>query len=202
MPAATEHLAQPFRRLLAEHFYTNCGVVHYRQTVGPMCKQPEALMYCPSCGNEISVELKYCNRCGANLTAIPATYAAPASKPVRLGMPAIVLGLTVTIGLGIILSSARELAEMRLHPAAITWMVIFSMATLFGCTALIIRFLLKVFSMNRETYQPQMHAQPQLQIPPPRQQFPPRLEPMPSVTEHTTRTFSPAYREGSDPGVR
>ena len=31
-------------------------------------------MYCPTCGNEISVELKYCNRCGANLT-LPATSA-------------------------------------------------------------------------------------------------------------------------------
>lgn len=149
-------------------------------------------MYCPSCGNEISVELKYCNRCGANLTAIPATYTALPTKPPKLGLPAIVLGLTVTIGLGIILSSARELAGMHLHPAAITWMVIFSLATLFGCTALMIRFWLKVFSMNRETYPPQMQSQPQIQIPPPRQQFPPRLEPMPSVTEHTTRTFSPA----------
>lgn len=158
-------------------------------------------MYCPSCGNEITVELKYCNRCGVNLTAVPANYAPLPSKPVKLGMPSIVLGLTVTIGLGIILSSARELAEMRLHPAAITWMVIFSMATLFGCTALMIRFLLKVFSMNRETYQPQMLAQPTLQIPPPRQQFPPRLDHVPSVTEHTTRTFSHAYRKGSDPEV-
>jgi hypothetical protein len=41
-----------------------------------------------------------------------------------------------------------------------------------------------------------------MQIPAPRQQFPPRFEPIPSVTEHTTRTFSPAYREGSDPGAR
>jgi hypothetical protein len=82
-------------------------------------------------------------------------------------------------------------------------MVIFGLAALFGCTALMLRFWLKVLAMNREVYQPpkQMRppAQMPAQIPGPRQQFPPRLEPMPSVTEHTTRTFSRAYREGSDP---
>ena len=158
-------------------------------------------MYCPSCGNEIAVELKYCNRCGANLTVIPPSYPAPV-KPMKLSFPAIVLGLTVTGGIGLIFGGATELARMQVHPAAIAWMVIFSMATLFGCTGLILRFWLKVFSLNRESYQTQHQPQPPMQLPAPRQQFPPRLEPMPSVTEHTTRTFSPAYREGSDPGAR
>jgi hypothetical protein len=163
-------------------------------------------MYCPSCGSEISVELKYCNRCGANLAVIPPNYPAPATKPIRLSLPAIVLGLTITFGLGIIFSTATELAQMQLHPAAIAWMVIFGLATLFGCTALMLRFWLKVLAMNREVYQPQSQVRPPVQMPAqmsgPRQQFPPRLEPVPSVTEHTTRTFSPAYREGSDPAAR
>ena len=161
-------------------------------------------MYCPSCGNDISVELKYCNRCGANLSLMPSDYPAPVVKPMKLGFPSVILGLTVTIGIGIIIGGATELARMHVHPAAITWMVLFSMATLFGCTALILRFWLKVLSMNREAYQPQNQNQlrPPMQVPLPRQQFPPRLEPMPSVTEHTTRTFSPIYKEGSDPGTR
>lgn len=161
-------------------------------------------MYCPSCGTEISVELKYCNRCGANLSVIPPTHPATVMKPMKLSFPAIVLGLTVTGGIGVIFSGATELAQRQLHPAAITWMVIFSMATLFGCTALILRFWLKVFSMNRESYQPQNQIQfrQPMQMPVPSQQFSPHLESVPSVTEHTTRTFSPAYREGPDPGVR
>ncbi len=158
-------------------------------------------MFCPSCGNEIPVELKYCNRCGANLSVVATGYPTPV-KPMKLGFPAIVLGLTVTGGIGVIFGGATKLAEMHLHPAAIAWMVIFSMATLFGCTALILRFWLKVFSLNREFYQPQNQHQTPMQIPAPRQQFPPRLEPMPSVTEHTTRTFSPADRERSEPGTR
>ena len=159
-------------------------------------------MFCPSCGSDIPVELKYCNRCGANLSAIPTTYEATPAKPLRLTLPAIVLGLTVTIGLAVILAVAKDLAAMHLHPAAITWMVIFSLATLFGCSALILRFWLKVFSLNRESHQSQIQFRAQAQIAPARQQFPPRLEPVPSVTEHTTRTFSPAYREGSDPAAR
>ena len=164
-------------------------------------------MYCPSCGNEISVELKYCNRCGANLATVPESYpSAPIVKPTKLGLPAIVLGLTIIIGFGFITNGATELADRQVHPAAIAWMVIFSMATLFGCTALMIRFWLKVLAMNREVYQPPNQIRPPVQtpaqMPPSRQQFQPRLEPMPSVTEHTTRTFSPAYREGSDPSAR
>ena len=164
-------------------------------------------MYCPTCGNEISVELKYCNRCGANLAVIPESHPAPVIKPVRLGLPSIVLGLTITIGIGIIFSSASELAGRNLHPAAIAWMTIFGLATLFGCTALMLRFLLKLLSMNREIKQPQYQIRPPVQMPaqipgPRPQQFPPHLEPVPSVTEHTTRTFSQAYREGSDPVAR
>ena len=159
-------------------------------------------MFCPSCGNEISVELKYCNRCGTHLMMGTQNYSQPVTKPIRLTIPAIVLGLTITCGIGIIISGATELAERQLHPAAIAWIVIFSMATLFGCTALMLRFWLKVLSLNRESDQAQNMLQPPMQIPAPRQQFPPRLEPMPSVTEHTTRTFSPAYRERSEPGTR
>ena len=157
-------------------------------------------MYCQSCGNEVSTELKYCNRCGQNLSVAAESYR-PQVRPTRLGFPAIILGLMVTIGLGIIFGSATELAERQVHFAAITWMVIFALATLFGCTALVLRFWLKVLAMNREMYSPPPEQTPK-QMSPPRQQFQPRLEPMPSVTEHTTRTFSPVYREGSDPDAR
>lgn len=163
-------------------------------------------MYCPSCGSEISVELKYCNRCGANLTAVQPMYPAPLAKPVRLSLPTIVLGSMVTCGIGIILESARNLAGMQLNAVALTWIVIFSMATLFSCTALLLRFWLKVVSMNRESYQPQNQPRLPAQIPAPlslpQQQLPPRLDGVPSVTENTTRTFSPAYTEHSDRGTR
>ena len=158
-------------------------------------------MYCPTCGNEITVELKYCNRCGANLT-LPPTALPTVIAPVRIAVPTIVLGLMVLIGLGIIFGGASEFARNGVHPAAIVWMVLFSAAALFGCTALMIRFFTKMLTLQRET----LPAQPPRPVMSERQQpmhhLPPRTEPVPSVTEHTTRTFTPIYREPADRGTR
>ena len=159
------------------------------------------MYYCPSCGNEITVELKYCNRCGANLT-LPAMSAPTAIAPVRMTVPSIVLGIMILGGLGIIFGSATDLARSGIHPAAIVWMCLFSAAALFGCTALMIRFFTKMLTMQREI----SPAQPSRPAMGDRQQpvhhLPPRMEPVPSVTENTTRTFSPIYREPSDRGTR
>jgi hypothetical protein len=157
-------------------------------------------MYCPSCGNEITVELNYCNRCGANLTLPVANFPAPTVAPVKLTAPTIVLGLTVTGGLGIIFSRAAQFVAMGLHPAAITWIVLFGTATLFGCTALLIRFWSKMLSLQRETPNLTQSVRPVKGRGVPQQQLPPRLESVPSVTENTTRTFSPVYREPSERG--
>lgn len=156
-------------------------------------------MYCPSCGNEITVELKYCNRCGANLALPPSSLPAQVTAPISLTAPTVVVGLTITVGLGIIFGGVTGLAELHVHPAAITWIILFSMATLFGCSALLIRFWSKMVGMQRQTSAPQQNIRPPFERATP-QQLPPRFEPVPSVTEHTTRTFSPAYREPSERG--
>ena len=158
-------------------------------------------MYCPSCGNEISVELKYCNRCGANLT-MPMMSPPVMMAPVRLAVPSIVLGLTILGGLGIIFGGATEFGREGLHPAAIVWMVLFSAATLFGCTGLMIRFFTKMLTMQRgmPPAQPPRPAMSDRQQP--MHHLPPRMEPVPSVTENTTRTFTPIYREPPDRGTR
>jgi len=48
-------------------------------------------MYCPSCGSEIAVELKYCNRCGANLALTTNTQVVSVA-PVKLGFRVLCLG--------------------------------------------------------------------------------------------------------------
>jgi len=159
-------------------------------------------MYCPSCGNEITVELKYCNRCGANLT-LPATASPMMFAPPKLTMPSIVLGITILGGLGVIFGSATEFARQGFNWAAIVWMVLFGAATLFGCIGLLIRFLTKMLTLGREIAPPQQ--QPRLQFtdrPATPHLPPPRMEPVPSVTENTTRTFAPIYREPTDRGTR
>src|SRR5262245_17016097 len=158
-------------------------------------------MYCPSCGNEIAVELKYCNRCGANLS-LPTTPQVVSISPVKLAIPSIVLGLTIVCGLGIIIAGAGELARVGVPPVALVWMVLFAVSTLLGCTALLIRFLTKLVTLQRESITTHPPAQPSLIARPQAQQLPPRFEPVPSVTENTTRTFSPAYTEPPDRGTR
>ena len=157
-------------------------------------------MYCPTCGNEISVELKYCNRCGANLT-LPAMSAPMMMAPPKLAVPSIVLGVTILGGLGIIFGAATELARGNFHPAALVWLVLFSTATLFGCIGLLIRFLTKMMTMQRELAPPPQ-SRPAMPDRPAMHHLPPRMEPMPSVTENTTRTFAPVYREPADRGTR
>lgn len=153
-------------------------------------------MYCPTCGNEITVELKYCNRCGANLSLPQTNLPAITTVPVSLTAPTVVIGLTITVGLGIIFSSIARLAEMHVHPAALTWMLLFGMITLFGCSALLIRFWSKMVGVQRTAPSLQKRKKSSEGIPP--QQLPPRFDPVPSVTEHTTRTFSPVYREPTE----
>lgn len=157
-------------------------------------------MYCPSCGNEINVELKYCNRCGAHLTQSMQSVPVMVPVPIKLTAPTLIIGITIVAGLGVIIEGARELAMMHVHPAFLTWMVLFGMATLFGCTALLLRFWTKMVSLQRESRQLEM-KNPQPVFTPPPQGFvpPPQLTPrhdhIPSVTEHTTRTFSPIYKD-------
>lgn len=156
-------------------------------------------MYCPSCGNEITVELKYCNRCGANLTLTAGNLPMYVAAPVKLTAPTVVLGLTIVGGMGVIIGGATELAQMHVHPAAITWIVLFSMLTLFGTSALLLRFWSKTLTMQRENPVLAQNNKQPVQPFVPQHQLPPRYESVPSVTEHTTRTFTPIYREPSDP---
>jgi len=158
-------------------------------------------MYCPSCGNEIAVELKYCNRCGANLS-LPSTAQVVSLAPVKLAIPTIVLGLTIVFGLGIIIAGAGKMAIVGVPPVALVWMVLFAVATLLGCTGLLIRFLTKMITLQRETIKTQPPTPPPGLSRPQLQQLPPRYEPVPSVTENTTRTFSPAYTEAPDRGTK
>lgn len=154
-------------------------------------------MYCQYCGNEVTAELKFCNRCGVQLVISSGDLPAQLAAPVKLTVPTIVLGLTITGGLGIIFGGASELAQLHVHPAAITWIILFSMATLFGCTALLLRFWSKLFLAQRQTSPVQQTFRPSAPAFVP-SQLPPRFEPVPSVTEHTTRTFTPVYREPSE----
>jgi len=150
-------------------------------------------MYCPSCGNQNLVELNYCNRCGANLTLPTAPTQTILTAPPKLVLPSIVLGITILSGLSIIINGAITLALHDVAPVAIVFMVLGSVATLFGCTSLMIRFWTNMLTLSRES-----SAQLPRQFPAERPAIPPafpRTDAIPSVTENTTRTFGPVYTQ-------
>ena len=57
-------------------------------------------------------------------------------------------------------------------------------------------------TLNREIAPPQQQPGAAFTDRPTMPHLPPRMELMPSVTENTTRTFTPIYREPADRGTR
>ena len=155
-------------------------------------------MYCPSCGTEYTIELKYCHRCGANLGTDLATQ--PQIVPISLTKPAIVLGAILTLltlgGFGVLISGAVELSRAaRLDPDGITGIVITGMLTILITDIFLVRLLTKIIntslSSSTQTQPRRSNALgnpsvSQLPQPPPA-----RLQGVPSVTEGTTRFFEP-----------
>jgi hypothetical protein len=151
-------------------------------------------MYCPSCGTEVTLGLNYCNRCGANLSQA-STLPEPPVRYVNLTGPTIAIALMVVIGMGIIFASVSDLARNDFHPVALTWMVVAGLAMLAGVAALVIRQWSHLAGITK----PQEKSLPRKKTADkefaPEQLPPLRSEPVASVTEHTTRTFEPAYIE-------
>jgi hypothetical protein len=159
-------------------------------------------MYCPSCGAESALELNYCNRCGANM----ASSIAPAREivPISLTKPAVAIGLTTLLftlgGFAVLVVGAINLALVLKNPAPIIPLVMFGMITILVSDIMLIRLLSRIIRAS-------LDAKPIAQLPKPAvkdlpRQLNPRLDSIPSVTEHTTRTFTPAFKEPPDRGTR
>ena len=151
-------------------------------------------MYCQSCGMEVTRELNYCNRCGANLNQ-SSNLPAQIVRPVNLTAPTITIALMVLIGLGIVFASVTDLARKDVHPAALTWMVICGLGLIMGVAALVLRQWANLAGGVKEKERERAFPRKKPAEPAPGQLPPMRSESIPSVTEHTTRTFDPVYRE-------
>jgi hypothetical protein len=156
-------------------------------------------MYCSSCGAEVTKELNYCNRCGANLKLsanLPEQYL----RPVSLTGPTIAIALMVIFGLGITFASIAGLARNGVHPVALTWMVIGALGTITGVAAMVLRQWSQLAGVVKQKEQRLPRKKPAESESAPIQLPPMRSEPISSVTDHTTRTFEPLYREPFERG--
>ncbi|MFL6230596.1 MAG: hypothetical protein ACJ741_17635 [Pyrinomonadaceae bacterium] len=158
-------------------------------------------MYCQACGTEIQPGLNYCSRCGSS-ASVPATK--EVLVPVDLTSPvrwvSVTVGLTFLAGLVIIFTAIAGLSMRGLNSDNVMAIAFAGMVTL-GCIELsLIRLLSRLLGVSKErgTLANVFHRSKQLKTPQPQQYIQPAptyTDPLPSVTEHTTRTFAAAYRE-------
>ena len=159
-------------------------------------------MYCQHCGTETTTGLNYCNRCGANLGAL-------AQSPSREERPALPTGTVkavgfslvavVVFGLGILTALMSELVKSGMRSEPVVFIMMFGSLTILASIFMLTRFWMRMLSAGKsETkdaprlFQTASHTN-ELGMPP---NFGALHDaPIPSVTEHTTRTLEHAKRK-------
>jgi predicted nucleic acid-binding Zn ribbon protein len=146
-------------------------------------------MYCVNCGTPLSQGLSYCNRCGTNLRE---KKGAPKTAAIGAYLTAItILGVA---GLGIMLGGALVLRkEAGLGQELIGVFMLFTFLIVGMVEVMLVRGLSKLSSAEEpQHYFPNQHFAPnELRAPHPGSLG----EPVPSVTENTTRTLQYSRRE-------
>ena len=164
-------------------------------------------MYCQSCGTENQAGLNYCNRCGAQVNAVPATRdaatavaAAPADYTGPMRWLAATICLTMLIGFGMLILTLVALADFGIRGEPLVAITFFGLAAIFGTEFMLIRMMSRLLLSAKEEgryFGSKRAGKKQLRPTAPQGfiQPPVYTDPLGSVTEHTTRTFSPAYKE-------
>lgn len=142
-------------------------------------------MYCATCGSPLAPSLSYCNRCGASLKERIETTSN--TKSIAAFLTAITLiGL---IGMGIMLGGMVTLStEAHLSEPLVGFYMLFTFLIIAVTEFLLVRQLSRLTSLSERKVMdiPQQPAAPsELRPAQPRNLG----EPIPSVTENTTRTL-------------
>jgi len=152
-------------------------------------------MYCSACGVALAPGLSYCNYCGAKSPGAKgdAVSKSPEVRPETL-VGAMVF--TFVFGLGAItLLMGMLKAVLRLEGGLILAFAMICFLTMLSLEAVFIRLL---FRRRRDAEQGSNRAEFKRQATTELDEAAVRALPdsVPSVTEHTTRTFEPIYTEG------
>jgi hypothetical protein len=150
-------------------------------------------MYCPSCGAVSTPGLSYCNRCGTNLSVSKDQVAIkPAESPVNSLMESTfwvtVFGLAGIVG-GVVAMKALDLREVFI----IAYMILSTMAFVGIYGMHVWQFIRLTRSAQKSGGITEVNEPDTKELAPARARM--LSEPTPSVTEHTTRTLEPIYRE-------
>ena len=144
-------------------------------------------MYCPSCGIALSQQLKYCNRCGAQLIAVIE------SSKKRLDEYLDGLFWITVFGLGLILGGLALMKRvLQLSEGLIIAYLILSSLAFSINFALSLREILRMLKDSKEAKAINEVGHLDTNELSPGKEAP-ALGAMPSVTENTTREFEPIY---------
>lgn len=166
-------------------------------------------MYCQTCAAEIQPGLNYCNRCGAVVNASLATRpeTPPTTALVDLKSPVRTLGAAVTlttlIGITIIFMALDAMSARALPVELLAMMGTAGLFLILVIDVFLLRILSRLVQLPvAASAAPQVQKKrpearelptPQVQIYMPASATDPL--PVSSVTDHTTRTFHPVYKE-------
>lgn len=142
-------------------------------------------MYCPACGIALAQPTKYCNRCGAQLLAQDQTAEVKRSEK-RLDEYLDGLFWITFFGVGFFFGGTVVMKKVGLSDFFIlAYLVISSTAFLINFV-INLRAALRIGRKSRDLESPGERQTGQLSPAAPKP-----LAPIPSVTEHTTRSFDP-----------
>jgi hypothetical protein len=155
-------------------------------------------MYCPNCGAESTLGLKFCKRCGASI-ASSADTTAPQKFPVALTAGFVgIIGLIALVGLIAPLALATDLIKQGITLDNLRPILFLSPVVTFGIVGALIWLLLRLIKIYQhpggQSQIKEVQAEGSKAYTPAQIAAPP--ESLGSVTEHTTRNFDPSrYRD-------
>jgi len=150
-------------------------------------------MYCSSCGGTVAQGLSYCNHCGARLSGGEGDNVISSGvKPEKLVEMMGAVFICGLVAIAILIGVLKEVADFDLPFLLATGMLSFLL--MFVVEGVLIGLLLKgrrgskgrADGERRKEQTTRELGEAQAQVLP---------EPVPSVTEHTTRSFDPVYGE-------
>lgn len=144
-------------------------------------------MYCWSCGKDVKENLNYCSNCGARVEKVK-----QGDHSSWMNNPATSVGYLGIFGLGGFIFLVLALLKRNVDPGAVFTISALYLVALFGICFMILRFGSKVSEKPANKNQvetPDYFAPKSFRSGITNQLAAPQNEPIPSVTENTTRTL-------------
>jgi hypothetical protein len=150
-------------------------------------------MYCSSCGAAVAHSLIYCNHCGEKLSAAKGD----SGKASEVSPESLVGGIVsaFVLGLGAIIALVAAMKKLDFNEGLINAFLLFSFLLLLVIEGVFIRLLLSsrkraeatgdIEQLTRQQGTKELYMTPARVL----------TEPVPSVTEHTTRPLEQIYND-------